>query len=67
MRYVREDNVSDNDDQEDDMLFGMYISACISMANIDSRILVPVMLNGDTKVNFELDTGASVSVVSEET
>ena len=35
--------------------------------NTDSRILVPVMLNGDTKVNFELDTGASVSVVSEET
>ena len=25
------------------------------------------MLNGDTKINFELDTGASVSVVSEET
>ena len=36
-------------------------------ANNDSRILVPVMLNGDAKVNFELDTGASVSVVSEET
>ena len=64
MRYVREDNVSDNDDQEDDMPFGMYKT---QSANIDSGILVPVMLNGDTKVNFELDTGASVSVVSEET
>ena len=24
VRYVREDNASDNDDQEDDMAFGMY-------------------------------------------
>ena len=64
MRYVREDNVSDNDEQEDDMPFGMYM---MQSANIDSRILVPVMLNGDTKINFELDTGASVLVVSEET
>ena len=36
-------------------------------ANIDSGILVPVMLNGDTKVNLLALTGASVSVVSEET
>ena len=64
VRYVREDNVSDNDKQEDDMPFGMYM---MQSANIDSRILVPVMLNGDTKINFELDTGASVLVVSEET
>ena len=28
MRYVREDNVSDNDDQEDDMPFGMYDAVC---------------------------------------
>ena len=63
-RYVREDNVSDNDQQEDDMPFRMYK---MQSANIDSRILVLVMLNGETKVNFELDTGASVSVVSEET
>ena len=62
VRYVRKDNVSDNDDQEDDMPFGMYK---MQSANIDSRVLVPVMLNGDTKVNFELDTGAWVSVVSE--
>ena len=62
VRYVREDNFSDNDNQEEDnMPFGMYNR---QSANIDSRILVPVMLNGDTK---ELDTGASVSVVSEET
>ena len=65
MRYVlREDNASDNDDQEDDMPFGMYK---MQSANIDSRILVPVMLNGDKKVNFELDTCASVLVLSEET
>ena len=64
VRYVREDNVSDKDEQEDDMPFGMYM---MQSANIDSRILVPVMLNGDTKINFELDTGASVLVVSEET
>ena len=32
------------------MPFGMYK---MHSANIDSRILVPVMLNGDTKVNFE--------------
>ena len=57
MRYVREDNVSDNDDQEDDMPFGMYK---MQSANIDSRILVSVMLNGDTKVNIELATGALV-------
>ena len=36
--------------QEGDMPFGMYK---MHSANIDSRILVPVMLNGDTKVNFE--------------
>ena len=35
VRYVREDNVSDNDDQEDDMPFGMYK---MQSANIDSRI-----------------------------
>ena len=34
---------------------------------MDSRILVPLLLNGSSKVNFELDTGASVSVISEKT
>ena len=37
MKYVREDNVSDNDDQEDDMPFGMYK---MQSANIDSIILI---------------------------
>ncbi len=39
----------------------------LQVENGDSRILVPLLLNGKSKVNFELDTGASVSVISEET
>ena len=64
MRYVRRGNSSDNVAQEDDMSFGMYT---MQSGNVDSRILVPMILNGKAKVNFELDTGASVSVVSKET
>ena len=31
VRYVREDNVSDNDKQEDDMPFGMYIRCSLQI------------------------------------
>ena len=32
VRYVREDNVSDNDEQEDDMPFGMYIRCSLQIS-----------------------------------
>ncbi len=63
MRYVLENDETEEEDQEVGP-FGMYK---LQVENVDSRILVPLLLNGKSKINFELDTGASVSVISEET
>ena len=63
VRYVLENDETEEEDQEGGP-FGMYK---LQVENVDSRILVPLLLNGKSKVNFELDTGASVSVISEET
>ena len=61
VRYVLENDETEEEDQEVGP-FGMYQ---LQVKNVDSRILVPLLLNGKSKVNFQL--GASVSVISEET
>ena len=65
MKHVAGERDPDDDDKiMDDEQLGLHR---LQIEDVDSRILVPLLLNGSSNFNFELDTGASVSVISEKT